>query len=268
VKLASDGFSVLPYCSSTRRSTVGQRYYFSKHCGALSRRTPSFISLRSVAWFFTSLCSAIWNGALLEEGAPQTFRFFYDENDERVSYASVLADLDGAQLSQSADASHIDALCSQSAGLFARYADLPAGGLDFRDLARWWLRRDRVWEMRVLCDQLRFRWPYSRSVKSQQRAIALFRELDESMGVQERARMALRDRDLAILETRQLILNWMARRENWLKRAFDFVEQIVDHTQALREYIDDPSPVGWRKLQRVLMTTLRPASPFEGCGRV
>jgi hypothetical protein len=209
-----------------------------------------------------------WSGhaylpVLLEEGAPQTFHFFYDENDERVSYASLLTALESARLSDNSGASHIDALCARSAGLFARYADLPAAGLDFRDLVRWWLRRDRVWEMRVLCDRLRFRWPYARSVKHQQRAIALFRELDETVAVQERARFALLDRDLAVLETRQLILDWMARRENWLRRAFDFIEQIVDHTQGLREYVADPSPVGWRKLQRVLMTTLRPAMPFE-----
>jgi hypothetical protein len=210
-----------------------------------------------------------WSGhaylpVLLEEGAPHTFDFFYDERDERVRYASLLEELENTPARAETNAAHLDALCAQHAPVFERYRDLAAAGLDFRDLMRWWLRRSRVWEMRVLCDRLRFRWPYSRTILNQQRAIALLHDLDATAGSHTREQMRLRDRDLAIVETRQLLGEWLARHEAWVGRALCFAEQIVrERGPALGEYVAEPTPAAWRRLQRTLMTTLQPASLLD-----
>jgi hypothetical protein len=270
--------------SETRiRRTLGARALFvdasfSTGTTLLFLRALRHIVAPDAAFRFATLGSVVlqeplrrdldWSGhaylpVLLEEGAPHTFDFFYDERDERVSYTSLLAQLDAAPVRESGDARHYDTLRSEHAALFERYADLAAAGLDFGDLLRWWLRRDRVWEMRVLCDQLRFRWPYWQTVRNQRRAIALLRELDDAVGTEARARIALRDRELSIVETRRLVRDWLARHRAWIERGSEFADRVVlECGRMVCDYLADPSPAGWRFLQRTLMTKLRPAVPF------
>jgi hypothetical protein len=208
-----------------------------------------------------------WHGhpylvVLLEEGAPHTFDFFYDERDERITYASAIERLKDSQTASTPAATHIESFCQQHAAHWTRCADLAATGLEFGQLVRWWLRRDRVWEMRVLCDSLRFRWPYADTVRNQQLAVALLRELDEAVDVQTRASLARDDVELRAHETRQILEEWVERQEMWRRRACGFAEEMIAFRDPLEQYIARPSVAGWRRLQRVLMTKLRPESPF------
>lgn len=202
-----------------------------------------------------------WHGhpyvtVLMEEGAPHTFDFFYDENDERVPYASILGP-DGS-ISASPNDEHIESFCR------THEKDIAGDGmpqpLEFRDIVRWWLRRDRIWEMYVLAYKLRFRWPHWRVVKNQQRAIALARRLDVSIDPNTATELKEHDRDLAISETRRVLHEWLGRREEWLSRGFALLDQMVGHPQLLRDYLSKPSAAAWHRLQRKLVAKLRPGN--------
>jgi hypothetical protein len=204
-----------------------------------------------------------WHGhpylvVLLEEGAPHTFDFFYDDRDERIAYATAMDGLKHSQTGPVPAATHIDAFCQRHAARWTRFADLGATGLEFGQLVRWWLRRDRVWEMRVLCDTIRFRWPYADTVRCQQQAIELLHELDEVVDVETKARLARQDFELRAYETHRVLNEWVERREKWQRRACGFAEAMLAYRAALEPYIASPSLAGWRRLQRVLMTNLRP----------
>jgi hypothetical protein len=226
-----------------------------------------FAALGGVSLHQQLSADVAWHGhaylpVFLEEGAPHTFDFFYDARDERVTYASLVAELDRRQMPHIGDA-HIEALCERFATHFEPYRDLAHAGVDFRDLVRWWLRRDPVWELRVLCDRLRFRWPYARTVWNQQRAITLLHELDAVVDADTRKHIVDQDRALSCHETRCVLEEWDARRRGWLARARGFIDEITRDPELIRQYLAEPTSLAWRRLQRSLIRRIRPPAPWE-----
>ncbi|HVW27923.1 MAG TPA: hypothetical protein VHC69_21310 [Polyangiaceae bacterium] len=208
-----------------------------------------------------------WQGhpfvtVLMEEGAPHTFDFFYDAEDNRIPYRAYVASTIG-RLSASEPGDYIGSFCHEYRELFDTFSDLTAAGVDMRDVMRWWLRRDRIWEMRVLCEQIRFRWPYARMIRQQHRVKDLFRRLDAAVDEETRARMLARDGEYREVETRELVASWLSRRERWLARAINATTQAATLSPSILDYMAHPSEARWRTLQRGLMTHVRPETPFQ-----